>query len=101
MTAASTLTEVLRGGPKDAPVHRVLQKVTVVPVDAQRARQAGELLGLTGLSGHRCAMDAILAGIALAATRPVVMLTSDTEDMKRLTEEPGRPKRERIVIVRI
>jgi predicted nucleic acid-binding protein len=33
-----TLTETLRGGPRDATVHRVLSRITVVPVTAQIAR---------------------------------------------------------------
>jgi predicted nucleic acid-binding protein len=99
--AASTLTEVLRGGPRDAPVCRVLGGMSIVPVDEQHARSAGELLGRTGLSGHRCALDAMLATVALAQPRPVVLLTSDPDDLGRLTEEPGRPRRERVLIVRI
>jgi predicted nucleic acid-binding protein len=101
VTAASTLTEVLRGGPKDARMHRVLGGMTVVSIDKQQGRAAGELLGLTGLSGHRCALDALLAVVALAQPRPVVLLTSDTDDMRRLTEEPGRPRAERIEVARI
>ena len=101
VTSASTLAEVLRGGPRDAPVHRILGNVTVVPIGKQQGRDAGELLGLTGLSGHRCVLDALLAVVALAEPRPVVLLTSDTEDMTRLTEEPGRRKAERIAVVRI
>jgi predicted nucleic acid-binding protein len=101
VTAAPTLTEVLRGGPRDAPVHRVLRYVTVVPIDAGSARAAGELLGRTGLSGHRCALDALLASVALAQPRPIVLITSDTEDMRKLTEEPERPGKDRVRILRI
>lgn len=101
VTAASTLTEVLRGGPKDAPLHRILSKITVVPIDSERARAAGELLGRTGLTGHRCALDALIATVALAQRRPVVLLTSDVRDLTRLTDEPERPRRERIAVVRI
>lgn len=101
VTAATTLTEVLRGGPRDAPVHHVLRKVKVVSIDPEQARAAGELLGRAGLSGHRCALDALLAVVALSQPRPVVLLTSDTEDMTKLTEEPGRPARERVAVVRI
>jgi predicted nucleic acid-binding protein len=101
VTAASTLTEVLRGGPRDATVHRTLSKVIVVPIGKDQGRSAGELLGRTGLSGHRCALDALVAVVALAQPRPVVVLTSDTDDLRRLTEEPGRPKAERIGISRI
>jgi predicted nucleic acid-binding protein len=79
----------------------VLRYVTVVPIDAGRARAAGELLGRTGLSGHRCALDALLASVALAQPRPVVLMTSDTEDLRRLTEEPERRGKDRVRIVRI
>jgi len=101
VTAATTLTEVLRGVPRDALLHHVLRRVKVIPVDAERARAAGELLGRSGLSGHRCALDALVATVALAQPRPVVLLTSDTADMARLTDEPGRPPRERVAVVRI
>jgi uroporphyrinogen-III synthase len=101
VTAASTLTEVLRGGPRDAPVHRILREVSVVPIGQEQGRTAGELLGRTGLSGHRHALGALLAVVALAQPRPVVVLTSDTDDMRRLTEEPERRKADRIGISRI
>lgn len=101
VTAASTLTEVLRGGPRDTPVHRVLSQLTVVPIREQEGRAAGELLGRTGLSGHRCALDALVAVVALAQPRPVVLLTSDPADLARLTEEPGRHKAQRIHVVRV
>lgn len=100
-TSAITLTETLRGGPRNANVHRVLSRITVVPVTAQIARRAGELLGATGLSGHRCAIDAIVAATALGLERPIVLLTSDPDDMNMLVEEPDRPKAERIVVVRV
>src|SRR5258708_1320804 len=54
VTAGSTLAEVLRGGPRDARIHRILRRVTVVEIDKSIGRKAGELLGATGLSGHRC-----------------------------------------------
>jgi predicted nucleic acid-binding protein len=101
ITSAPTLAEVLRGGPRDAPVHRVLGRVTVVPIGEEQGRAAGELLGRAGLSGHSHALNALLAVVALAQPRPVVLLTSDCEDMRRLTEEPGTPKAERIEVARI
>jgi predicted nucleic acid-binding protein len=101
VTSAPTLAEVLRGGPRDAPIHRVLSRVTVVPIGEEQGRAAGELLGRTGLSGHVHALDALLAVVALAQPRPVVLLTSDTEDMRRITEEPATPKADRIEVARI
>jgi predicted nucleic acid-binding protein len=100
VTAASTLAEVLRGGGADARLHRILQRVTVASIDKEAGRRAGELLGATGLSGHRCAVDAMLAVVALAQPRPVLLLTSDPDDMARLTEEPDRRKRERVAVVK-
>ena len=99
--SAITLTEVLRGGPRDAAVHRVLSRITVVPVSPEVARRAGELLGATGLSGHRCAIDAVVAATALGLERPVALLTSDPDDMTRLVEEPERPKAQRIAVIRV
>jgi hypothetical protein len=101
ITAASTLVEVLRGGAADARMHHVLQRVTVASIDKAAGRKAGELLGATGLSGHRCAVDAMLAVVALAQPRPALLLTSDPDDMARLTDEPDRSKRDRIAVVRV
>lgn len=101
VTAATTLTEVLRGGSRDVVIHRVLRKVQVIEIDGVTARAAGELLGRTGLSGHRCALDALVASIALTQPRPVVVLTSDAKDMILLTEEPDRPRRERVSVVHV
>jgi predicted nucleic acid-binding protein len=101
VTAATSLAEVLRGGQQDARLHRVLNKITIVPIDKACGRAAGELLGRTGLSGHRCALDALLAAVALRQPRPVVLLTSDPDDLARLTEEPHREKAQRIAVVRI
>ena len=82
-------------------MHRVLSRITVLPVTAQIARRAGELLGAAGLAGHRCAIDAIVAATALGLERPIVLLTSDLDDMKKLTGEPGRPAKQRIAVVRV
>ena len=101
VTAASTLAEVLRGGGSDARIHRVLQRVSVAGIDNQAGRRAGELLGATGLSGHRCTVDAMLAVVALAQPRPALLLTSDPDDMTRLTEEPDRSKAERITVIKV
>ena len=101
VTSATTLTEVLRGGLRDARIYRVLSHVTVVPIDLNRARAAGELLGRTGLDGHRCALDALVATIALAQSGRVVVLTSEADDMAKLTEDPARSRKDRVRIVRV
>jgi predicted nucleic acid-binding protein len=99
VVSAITLTEVLRGGSRDARVHQVLSRVTTLPVTPELARRAGELLGATGLSGHRCAIDSVVAVTALEMARPVVLLTSDPDDLSRLVEEPGQPKDQRVVVI--
>ena len=96
-----TLAEALRGTRRDAAVHRVLSRIIVLPVTAEIARQAGELLGATGLSGHRCTIDAVVAATTLRLERPIVLLTSDPDDLAKLVEEPQRPKAQRIAIVHI
>ncbi|WP_143847494.1 type II toxin-antitoxin system VapC family toxin [Nocardiopsis sp. JB363] len=101
VTSAVTLTEVLRGGARDASVHRVLARIEVVPISPEMGRESGELLGRTGLSGHRCAIDSVVAVTALRQPRPVVLLTSDPNDLETLVEEPERPRGERVVIVRV
>jgi predicted nucleic acid-binding protein len=100
-TTASALTEVLRGGQADAELNRVLKDVEVIGIDTESGRAAGELLGKTGLSGHRGALDALLAVIAMAQPRPVVLLTTDPRTLGQLTAEPERPRGERIAVVTI
>ena len=99
VVSAVTLVEVFRGGARDASVHRVLARIVMGPVTAEYVRAAGELLGATGLSGHRCAIGAVVAITALDSVRPVVLLTSDPDDMNRLVDEPGRAKDQRVVVV--
>lgn len=99
--SAITLTEALRGGPRDPAVHRVLSRIIVISVTEGIARRAGGLLGATGLSGHRCAIDAVVAATALHAERPVVLLTSNPDDLNKLVEESERPKAQRIVVARV
>jgi predicted nucleic acid-binding protein len=95
-----TLTEVLRGGSRDAPVHQVLARVAITSVTPEIARRAGELLGATGLPG-RCAIGAVVAATALSLERPALLLTSDPDDLAKLVEEPQRPKAQRIAVVHI
>jgi len=101
VVSAITLTEVLRGGPRDTLARRVLSRIAVLPVSPEIARRAGELLGAAGLSGHRCAIDAVVAATVLELQRPVVLLTSDPDDLSRLVEEPERPKAQRITAIHV
>lgn len=101
VVSAIILTEVLRGGSRDALAHRVLSRITVLPVTPELGREAGELLGRTGLSGHRCAIDAVVAATALELPRPVLILTSDPDDLNQLVDELGCAKDQRVAVIHV
>ena len=85
--SAVTLTEVLRGGPRDARVHALLELCRVQPVTGQVGRAAGELLGR---ARRNDTVDVIVAVTADAIPPPVEILTSDPKDLAVLTEQmPG------------
>ena len=44
---------------------------------------------------------AVVAVTPLELERPVVLLTSDPDDLNRLVEEPHRPKAERITVIHV
>ena len=75
----AVLAEVLRGGPRDAPIHRVRNAVDVFSADEQVGRLAGALLGKTGGTNT---VDALVAAEALTARADV--LTADAEDLRAL-----------------
>lgn len=74
------VAQVIRGGSREAPVHRLLRSVHVPFVGLRLARRAGELLGTAGMDD---AADALIMAEALRGL-PSVLLTSDPEDMRRL-----------------
>jgi len=77
------VAETLRGGPRDAPVHRVLNAVGSVPDARERhGRTAGRLLGTTGSTAT---VDALVVAQAVEAGGAQV-LTGDEEDLYRLAE---------------
>jgi predicted nucleic acid-binding protein len=81
-------------------VHRVLSRITVVPVSPETGRHAGELWGPPDFRAT-AAIDAVAAATALKGERPVVLLTSDPDDLARLVEEPGWPKAQRITVIHV
>jgi predicted nucleic acid-binding protein len=74
------LAETLRGGPRDAPVNRVLKATGTAPTNATTGRRAGMLLGRTG---GRNAADALVAAESLTVAGSVVV-TSDPDDLGAL-----------------
>ena len=75
----AVLAETLRGGARDAPIHRVRNAVEVCPTGERTGRLAGALLGDTG---GRNTVDALVAAEAVASQADV--LTGDLKDLRRL-----------------
>ncbi|WP_374105931.1 hypothetical protein [Kitasatospora sp. RG8] len=62
----------------------MLSRIVVEPVTEQIANDAIALLADAGLHGHKYAIDAALAAIALRQHGPVTVFTSDPDDMTML-----------------
>lgn len=85
IVAAATLTEVLRGHPRDALIHRLLSSLKVRVIDEQLGRAAGERIGRAKVRGN-ATLDALVAEVASSLPRPVVVLTADSPDMNALVD---------------
>lgn len=85
IVTAATLTEVLRGHPRDALIHRLLASLQVQVIDQQLGRAAGERIGRTQVRGN-ATLDALVAEVASALPRPVVVLTADYDDITALVD---------------
>lgn len=83
--AAATLTEVLRGHPRDALIHRLLQSLKVRVIDEDLGRAAGERIGRTKVRGN-ATLDALVAEVASQLPRPVAVLTADYDDITALVD---------------
>jgi hypothetical protein len=68
----------------------VLSGLRVAPVGEEEAKAASALLLRTGLHGHKYAIDAAVAELAMRQQRPVALLTSDLDDMGKLCEDHVR-----------
>ncbi len=82
--SAVTLTETLRGSPRDARIHALLKAVRKEPVTPEQGRAAGELLGRTGRADT---VDAIVAITAAGLGQNVRILTGDVDDLTALTAD--------------
>lgn len=83
---APVLAEVLRGGSKDAAVHRILETYAtgVASTNARAARLAGELLG-AAQSDAEMTVDALI-GATAATCGATEVLTADARDYERLMQ---------------
>jgi predicted nucleic acid-binding protein len=79
---AVTLTETIRGVGRDARIHLLTKNALVDPVDAELAGEAGRLLGK---ARRNDTIDALVAVTAIRLQHPVVILTSDPDDLTALT----------------
>lgn len=61
-----------------------LSRLRIEPVTEEIGMAAVGLLRAHRLHGHKYAVDAVVASTALRAPRPVVLLTSDEDDMTTL-----------------
>lgn len=82
--SALTIIEAVHARTPKARLNWVLSGLRVIPVGDDEARAASRLLIDAGLHGHKYAIDAAVAEAALRQHRPVVMLTSDVDDMAKL-----------------
>ena len=82
--SAATIIEVSYGGVDIARLNWLLSRIRVEPVTKESARRSAGLLRGARLHGHKYAIDAMVAEVALRLPGPVVVLTSDVDDMVKL-----------------
>jgi len=85
VVTAATLTEVLRGHPRDVLIHRFLSALNVRIIDAPLGQAAGERIGRTAARGN-VTLDALVAEVASSLPRPVAVLTADVKDITALVD---------------
>ncbi|GLW68544.1 hypothetical protein Kpho02_08430 [Kitasatospora phosalacinea] len=81
---ANTIVEISHARANTARLNWVLSQVRIEPVTEHAARASAALLKQAGLHGHKYAIDATVAEMALRQPGPVAMLTSDVDDMAKL-----------------
>jgi hypothetical protein len=85
VVAATTLTEVLRGHPRDVLIHRLLAALQIRVIDARIGQAAGVRIGRTARRGN-VTLDALVAEVASSLPRPVAVLTADVDDLNALVD---------------
>ncbi|MEU4313539.1 DNA-binding protein [Nocardia sp. NPDC024068] len=82
--SALTIIEATHRKTDRARLSWLLSGIRIEHVDEMTAKAASALLIDTGLHGHKYAIDAVVAEMAARQPAPVVMLTSDADDMSTL-----------------
>jgi predicted nucleic acid-binding protein len=85
LVSVLTIVEAVQGRTDLARLKWVLSRLRVEPVSQEDSLTAVELLrDAGGLHGHKYAIDALVAALALRAPAPVIVLTSDHDDWSKL-----------------
>ncbi len=79
-----TLAEALQGANLPAVQYR-LSQLSIEALTEDDFRSAAKLMRDTSMGGHT--IDAILVAVASRLARPVVILTSDPDDLRKLAQE--------------
>ncbi len=82
--SALTIIEAAHGRTDKARLAWILSGMRIAHIGDDEAKAASAMLINAGLHGHKHAIDAAVAEMALRQRRPVVMLTSDIDDMMKL-----------------
>lgn len=94
VTTSMTLVEAYHGTLQRPAWRWALSRLRVEPVTEQIANHAIDLLQDAGLHGHKYAIDAVLAAVALRQPGRVTIFTSDEDDMLQLCGD-------RVVVVKL
>ncbi|MFI7300011.1 hypothetical protein [Streptomyces sp. NPDC050121] len=94
VTTSMTLIEAYDPTRSHPKWHWALSKIRIEPVTEEIGKEATGLLKETGLHGHKHAIDAALAAVALRQPGPVTVFTSDEDDMRKLCAD-------RVVVVKL
>ncbi|MEW2071107.1 type II toxin-antitoxin system VapC family toxin [Streptomyces sp. NPDC007346] len=85
LVSALTIVEAVQGKTGLARLKWVLSRLQVEPVSQEDSLTAVALLrDAGGLHGHKYAIDALVAALALRVPGPVIVLTSDRDDWSKL-----------------
>jgi len=84
VTSPMTLVEAYDGRTTEQRWDWVLSRVKVADLGREEARRARRLLADTKSHGHKYAIDAMLAVVALSQRGQVTVFTSDVDDLEKL-----------------
>ncbi|WP_033340801.1 PIN domain-containing protein [Catenuloplanes japonicus] len=82
--SAATIIETSYASVDVVRLNWLLSRIRVEAVTKESARRSASLLKAAGLHGHKYAIDAMVAEVALRLPAPVAILTSDVDDMVKL-----------------